>query len=209
MTKSLPPHSVIRPLAVDDVDAIIEVSHKAFPPAQAASREKVLYRLKACPELCLGLFIRSYEPKDKTKGEENDSDDDQLPSATTTIVDEKLVAVILATKMRTGLVTKGSMEMPSGPDDEDNGHKEDGTTVGIHAVCVDPDYQRKSIGSILMNDYVQRISTNGVANRIALIATKDFAPFYENLGFDNEGVSDCKDPPGVTWYDLSIGLMYN
>lgn len=207
MTKTLPPHSAIRPLAVEDVDAIVEVSDKAFPPDQSATREKVLYRLQACPELCLGLFIRSYDAKEKAKNA--DGEDDQLPSPTTSVISEKLVAVILATKMRSDLVTKGSMGMPEGPDDEENGHKEDGNTVGVHAVCVDPEYQGKSIGSILMNDYVQRISTNGVASRIALIATDDNAPFYEKLGFTNQGESDCKYPPGVVWNDLYIDLSYN
>lgn len=206
MTKTLPPHSAIRPLAVPDVDAVVELSDKAFPPGQSSSREKVLYRLEACPELCLGLFIRSYDPKDKAK---TDDEDDQLPHPTTSVISEKLVAVILATKMRSDFVTKGAMMLPEGPDDEENGHKEDGSTVGVHAMCVDPEYQGKSIGSILMNDYLQRISTNGVANRVALIATDDNVPFYSKLNFSNRGESECKYPPGVVWNDLCIDLSYN
>lgn len=241
MTKELPRHSVIRTLTIHDIDALVRNEEAGFPPHERCSKEKMEYRLRVCPELSSGVFIRQFhetgdsesvkqslQNHDSNTTEADESDDHgnatdadtdapavkpvTLPPGKSSLVSEKLIAHILATKTTSMFITDESMELPDideygrpkDPNDQ-RGHREDGRTIGIHSLVVDPDYQGRSVGSILLKDYIQRITTQHIADRISLIAHPELVPFYRRFDFADYGVSQVKFGGGG-WHDMSAPL---
>ncbi|KAF5116992.1 hypothetical protein DV113_000887 [Geotrichum candidum] len=200
---------------------------------------EIQYRLKACPELSLGIFIRKFEDntksdeaedadgeikEDKEDGEtaEDDADEDAEEAdkglnyrlAHSTLQSEQLIGHIIATKTNAFNVSDPSMEIPEldsygrivSPNNDPRGHHEEGRTIAIHSVVIDPDYQGQAIGTTLLNDYIQRMSTLKHADRFALLAHERLIPFYERVGFESKGLSECKFSGGG-WYDLQAPLV--
>lgn len=206
LTKELSGKTAIRPLRYEDLDQFLRIEEACFPPAERASREKVQYRLRQCPELSSGVFIRKFE-------HELEGGDDSLPAGESTIEKEILIAHIGATKMRTQIITDEAMEVPSELDKygrsvdpkDSRGHHEDGRTIGVHSVCVDPEYQGNSIGSIMLRDYIQKMTTAHTADNIAIIVHEKLLPFYEKVGFFDVGFSDVQ-LAGGGWKNMSIEL---
>lgn len=184
---------------------------------------QIRYRLKACPELCAGLFIRKYkDPKYTGKGSvpDYDSDDEDHPdnafgihTVTSTEASEHLIAHILATKIHEDTVTDESMEIPDLDEHyrvkdiktDKRGHRNDGRTIAIHAVVVDPEYQGCSIGTVLLKDYIQRMTTLHIADRISILVHKKIMPFYELQEFESLGPSEAQFSGGG-WYNMTRQL---
>lgn len=220
-----PPNLLIRPLTIEDLDQCVALEARGFPESERASRQKLEYRLTVCPELCLGLFVRDYSAKYSAinlpevaarqqkerdaagPGADDDADDDadELLPLASSVLRETLIGHIVATKIHAERITEPSMLLPS-PDDPDAGHIEHSQYIGIHGLVVDPEWQGKNLGTLLMHDYIQKLSNQDVGDKVAIIAHKELIPFYEKIGFNNNGVSDCKFA-GATWYDLSIDLV--
>lgn len=123
-------------------------------------------------------------------------------------VHERLIAHIIATKIEEETVTEESMEIPEldkygrKTDSKDKrGHTEAGRTIAIHSVVVSPDWQHQSIGSTLLKDYIQRLTTQHTADRMVLLAHDKLTPFYENLSFLSLGESAVKFGGGG-WTDM-------
>jgi GNAT superfamily N-acetyltransferase len=115
-----------------------------------------------------------------------------------------LLGHICATKTTNPTVADSDMAIPE-PNtttvDPSVGHKETGRTLCIHSLAVLPQYQRRGLGKTLMKAYLQRMETQGVADRVALIAHEELIPYYENLGFRNVGRSEAQFGGGG-WTDM-------
>lgn len=123
---------------------------------------------------------------------------------------EKLIAQVHGTKTASGVVTEESMMVPEldkgghklKSDAEDaRGHVETGRTIAIHGLVVKPEFQGQSLGTILLKDYIQRLTTLHVADQIALLAHESIAPFYKRLDFVERGPSKVQSCGG-NWVDL-------
>lgn len=233
-----PPNLSIRPLTVEDLDKCVLLENKGFPEDERADREKLQYRLIACPELCSGLFIREYGVKynainlpevaeklnaenaskkdsdDKVEAnnkalkdldQENDEEDYQSLPVKLSVVKEVLIGHITATKTPTEKLTEGAMELPS-EEDKDAGHVEYARNVAIHGLVIDPEWRGKNLGTLLMHDYIQKLSNQDLGSKVIIVAHKELIPFYEKIGFEYHGASDIKHG-SETWYDLSIDLV--
>ncbi|KAI5458471.1 hypothetical protein BGZ63DRAFT_426861 [Mariannaea sp. PMI_226] len=143
----------IRPLTIHDLDRCVVVESSAFPPNEAASREKIEYRLSATPEICYGLFLR---------GDVNPPI--QLPAHIPVLIqapegdDSILVAHTIATKARSPVVKDPDMALPSNwksnpKAEHEVGHKPDGRTIALHSLAVSETYQRCGLGKALMKTY--------------------------------------------------------
>ena len=53
----------------------------------------------------------------------------------------------------------------------------------------------------MMKAYIQRMESQGVADRLALIAHEALIPYYEGFGFENRGKSEAKFGGGG-WFNL-------
>jgi len=96
------------------------------------------------------------------------------------------------------------MDIPSSntsPTDAKVGHQEAGRTICIHSLAVLPQYQDRGLGKTLMEAFLQRTASHGVADRAALLAHKDLIPYYEKFGFENKGESEVRFGGGG-WYDM-------
>lgn len=221
-----PPNLSIRPLTIEDLDQCLSLETKGFKNEQErATREKLKYRLTVCPELCSGLFIREYGYKynsinlpevadklekqhqnKKLNGEtvDDDEDSDELPIKSS-VTKERLIVHIIGTKIFEPKITEALMDLAS-KDNEEQGHIEGSRYIGIHSLVVDPEWQGKSLGTLLIHDYIQKLSNQDLGDKVSLIAKENLIGFYEKIGFNNLGESDCKFA-GVKWYDLSMDLI--
>ncbi|KAH7141354.1 acyl-CoA N-acyltransferase [Dactylonectria estremocensis] len=192
----------IRPLSVCDLEQCVTVETTAFPPEEAASREKIEYRLSTFSDICFGLFLRG-EPSPPVRLP------DDIPYLTEAPVPEdgRLVAHTLATRSSVQVVRDVDMELPNawktnpqaGPE---LGQVPDGRTVAQHALAVSPKYQRSGLGKTLMRSYITHVKETGTADRVSILAHDTLVPYYESLGFKNLGKSESTYA-GATWYDLA------
>lgn len=235
MSSDLPLHLAIRPLNLEDIEQVQELENLGFQPSERCSLEGLNYRLSACPELSSGLFIRQFEPKYHEKDDElknnvdseddelnsapkekkslDDINDDYLPEPRSTIVSEKLIGHILGTKIYGDFITEEAMEIPKlnskgtiiNESERKKGHVESSLTIGIHSIVVHPNYQKKNLATLLLHDYIQKLSNQQVGDKIAIIAKENLLPFYNRIGFITKGVSKCQHG-GEEWYDLHCAL---
>lgn len=181
---TLPLHMYIRPLIIEDLDQVTSLETECFPPNERAKREIIEFRLRTCPELCSGLFIRDFDPKTK-----------QIRS-------EKLIGHILGTKISTKFITIESMGQL---------HEESSDTIAIHSLVIDPKYQKKNLATLMLTDYIQKLSNQEVGKRLVIIAHEPLVPFYKRIGFkvigDNKDV--IKDPAfsSKKWIDMEKELI--
>lgn len=220
-----PPNLCIRPLTVEDVDKTLELEEALFPEDERCTAEKLKYRLTVCPELCSGLFIREYVPKYKDinlpevaerqrqqessgLADEDDADDSEydkdLPGKTS-VVKETLIGHVIATKINGSRISNESMEMPR-KDNELTGHHELSRTIGVHSVCISPTWKGKNLGTLMLHDYVQKLSNQDLGDQIVIIVHPGLIKFYSKIGFVNLGLSECTFA-GTEWYDMAIDLI--
>lgn len=195
---NLPEKFAVRPLTYHDLDKVIALEEKAFPPNERGTREKLEYRLKICPELCAGVVMREFEWPLEDESEYDRTVDDMniVVAKRHTLKSERLVGHIIATKTNTKCVTDESMGI--------GGHVEDGDTIAIHSLVVDPEFQGKHIGHIMLKDYVQKFFALCNAERISLLAHQDIGRgYYAKHGFKDEGISKCEFG-GVKWHDFIL-----
>ncbi|KAF2141522.1 uncharacterized protein K452DRAFT_327158 [Aplosporella prunicola CBS 121167] len=200
-------HPLVHTLNPSYIDSCDRLEQAAFPPAERASRDKFAYRLTVCGELSLGLFTTAQIPSAAT------ADAAHLVDSAAPDRKELLLAHVSATKTRNTTVRDPDMDFP--PDwrergtsasvahDNQLGHHEDGRTVAIHSLAVDPEHQRRGLGRTLLKAYIHRIQMSGVADRIALISHGPLVPFYESLGFEQKGPSSAQIGGGG-WIDMVL-----
>ena len=85
--------------------------------------------------------------------------------------DGSLLAMINGTRTSSLYVNDASMAIGS--------HEPDGSTVGLHALCVHPGWRAKGLGTTILKEYIARIGKEKGVERIALIAHDELVPFYE------------------------------
>lgn len=107
-------------------------------------------------------------------------------------------------------VTDPAMDYPpdwnsSDTRDDPRGHREQGRTLAVHSVAVLPEYQKMKLGETVMKAYLQRMSSARVADRVSLLAHREFVGFYEKLGFEDEGVSSS-ELYGGGWVNMVCNL---
>ncbi|KAJ9254129.1 hypothetical protein DTO207G8_3706 [Paecilomyces variotii] len=180
-----------RPLSVSDVESCVEVE-SVFPPQERCSKEKFVYRLTVCPEICLGLFVEKPENEGKPT----------------------LVGHVIATQVSDG-ITDGSMGLPrnwSGEkgvgmvDGQVIGNDPNGRKIGVHSLAIRSEYQGKGIGRALMKEYIQFLQdSNESAESVVLITYDRLVRFYESVGFKNVGRSPCTFG-GLVWNALELSL---
>ncbi|KAK9465346.1 hypothetical protein V1512DRAFT_266108 [Lipomyces arxii] len=255
----LPQHVLIRPLLKSDVDQVLKLESKTLHSADRVSRELLLYRLKAAPELSSGIFVRTQRKgrwatkqhrlrRDSTDSNTSSCSSSSSSSSATSIVGssppsgsgsslayrlfggnspkfqpvedendnnvnacprsrEKLIGFLIAVKTPNPFVSDDALVATTSGDDL-RGHVETGSTIAIVSFCVDPDFQGKKLGTTLIRDFVQRMSTQSVASRIALLGRDDMIPFFERLGFYDAGKSSAHLGTG-DWNDLYLDLEDN
>lgn len=96
------------------------------------------------------------------------------------------------------------MEIPSSASSAEGkqvGHDESGRTICLHSLAVLPEFQGKGLARTLVESYVQRMESQSVGDRIALLAHGHLVKFYEGLGFVNKGESEATFGGGG-WVDM-------
>ncbi|KAK1726528.1 acyl-CoA N-acyltransferase [Colletotrichum acutatum] len=196
----------IRPLSLNDLDRCVTVEAAAFPPAEAATREKathIEYRLTVCPGLCLGLFAR-----------EGKSSPGRIIRQGTTLVynpsetssRDDLIAHTISTKSVSSVVTDEDMAVPSAWKTDptatyDMGHRPEGKTITLHSLAVAPNFQKLGYGKTLMAYYIEHMMETAQAERISILTYDRLVSYYEKLGFTHYGKSQS-EYAGVAWHDL-------
>lgn len=128
-------------------------------------------------------------------------------------VKETLIGHIIATKTVDSTINDLTMEIPKldkygrkdASEPKHRGHGDDGTYIAIHSVVVSPKYQGSGIGTLMLTDYIQRMGTVSAGRALILIAVEKNVPFYQSLGFNDDGISECKYAD-TEWHNLSKSL---
>lgn len=76
-------------------------------------------------------------------------------------------------------------------DGDAKGHKENGRTLALHSLAVLPAFQNQGLGKIILKSYIQRMSTSGVADRVAILAHDGLVKYYEGVGYVPKGKSEA------------------
>ncbi|PVI06278.1 acyl-CoA N-acyltransferase [Periconia macrospinosa] len=202
--KQLRPYCLL--LNQTDLDDCDWLEHAAFDPNEAATREKLEYRLVTCGELCSGIFASAYQTHPDPIGSVIRSR--KFPSVDSAHSDRKRVLLghIIATKSKSDRVTDDSMAFPSDWRtnyrlDPPTGHHEEGDTICLHSLCVHPSFHKRGLGFVLLKGWTQRIRDAGLGKRIALICHDYLVSFYERAGFKKLGPSACQYGGG-NWIDM-------
>lgn len=153
-----------------------------------------------CPELCYGLFVKTGATPSRVEGPIPIIDANQVSGP------ETLVAHTISTKSRSKVVTDDDMKVPANWQADpkaayDVGNQRDGRSVALHALAVDPQYQRVGFGKALMKAYIDQIGKTGVADRISILTYDRLVEYYKKLGFTHYGKSES-NYAGVEWHDL-------
>ncbi|KAG5954668.1 hypothetical protein E4U58_007519 [Claviceps cyperi] len=193
----------IRRLSIADLEFCLAVESAAFPPAEAASREKIEYRLATCPELCYGLFL------DSTSSARSDTADvPQSATASTNASHQnaRLIAHVLSTRSLSVVVTDQDMQLPANwrnkPDDGAKvGHQPNGSTVALHSLAVCPSHQKLGLGKYLMGRYIEKMREMRAVERISILTYENLVSYYQTLGFQLLGAS-ASNHGGVAWRDM-------
>lgn len=109
-----------------------------------------------------------------------------------------LIGHVLATKTDAQHVTEDSMKV--------GGHQEHGDTIALHSVVVAKEYRGKKLARLMIRDYLQRMAQQEVAKWVILLSKDSLKSFYQNLGFEVIGKSDCHHG-GEEWLDMRIELV--
>lgn len=209
---------LVRPLTISDLESCVALENAAFAnPDHRCSREKFIYRLTTCPELCLGLFC-TVVPSN-TKGWEIETLHTAQPVETgrSDGAVSVLLAHIVATLSQDNLVTEEAMDYPREPaaaadDDDENrenwpraGHVKDGRTACIHSLAVHPKLQGVGMGKLIVKAYMQQIKNSALADRVALICQDYLVNYYKRFGFVYMGPSEAS-VHGGGWHDMAFNL---
>lgn len=207
---------LVRPLTISDLESCVALENAAFAnPEHRGSREKFLYRLTTCPELCMGLYC-TVVPSN-AKGWEIDTLHTARPVETgrSDGAVSVLLAHIVATMSQDRVVTDEAMDYPREPaadDDDENrenwpraGHRKAGRTLCIHSLAVHPKLQGVGMGKLILMAYMQHIKHSECADRIALICQDYLVNYYKRFGFVYMGPSNAS-AHGSGWHDMAFNL---
>ncbi|KAK7403661.1 hypothetical protein QQX98_010584 [Neonectria punicea] len=167
----------IRTLSIRDLEQCVVVESSAFPPDQAASRDKLPDNIHYISDASVSeedtLVAHTISTKSTTRPVKDQDMD--FPS------DWKANALA----------------------EYEVGHQPKGRTIALHALAVFPKYQKSGLGKALMKSYITQMKEAGHADRISILTYDRLVPYYEGLGFKNYGKSES-NYAGVAWYDLTL-----
>ncbi|KAK1986839.1 acetyltransferase [Colletotrichum cereale] len=194
----------IRPLSIGDLDQCATVEFAAFPPAEAATREKIEYRLSVCPHVCYGLFVR--HGTGTPEGCRQQGDIPVLTKAPEGWGNDKLIAHTISTQSFSRAVKDEDMAFPETWKTDPTalyriGHRPEGRTIALHSLAVSPPCQRLGYGKKLLSVYAEEMRKAGLADRISILTYDRLVPYYQKLGFTHFGKSQS-EYAGVAWHDL-------
>ncbi|KAG0649432.1 Arylalkylamine N-acetyltransferase [Hyphodiscus hymeniophilus] len=202
-------HPYTRPLTISDLDSVVALENASFEdPSERATREKFIYRLNKCNELCLGIFC-TVVPDSGITAETIPTGhpvETSRPNGAICV----LIGHVVAAKTNDLSATDKSMDFPKDWDSEhpsksDLGHQEAGRTIVLHSVAVLPQFQGRGLGRVLLQAYIQQMNGAGIADRLVLIAHDHKVGWYERFGFQNRGRSKAQFGGGE-WYDMVYEL---
>ena len=106
-----------------------------------------------------------------------------------------------------GQVNSGSTHKNDISDEEFKqliGHDPDGENIVIFSLSVLPEFQKKGVGSRLLNNFVEQARELG-KSKVMLLCKENFVSYYSGHGFENDGVSNSTHG-GATWHVMTRPL---
>jgi len=158
----------IRCAKESDLDRCFEIENVAYAGEEAATKEKILQRIKTYPE---GFLV--------------------LENSTEII----------------GFINSGATHKVALSDEafkELIGHDPEGEHIVIMSVVIHPQYQGKSLTSLLMEHFINAMHKLG-KKEIYLICQTELITMYAKYGFVHLGESDS-DHGGLSWHEMSLSL---
>ncbi len=82
-------------------------------------------------------------------------------------------------------------------------HDENGAWQMIFGLCTHPDHRHKGFAHTLMTEFLRLAREQG-RKGVVLTCKERLISFYEQFGFENEGVSAGSVIGGVEWYQMRL-----
>lgn len=58
-------------------------------------------------------------------------------------------------------------------------------------MCISPEWKGKNLDTLMLHDYIQKLSNQDLGDQIALVCDLDMVGFYAKIGFARAGDSEC------------------
>lgn len=192
-----PPNLSIRSLSHHDLDKCLRLESLINEKYSRLDKESMNYLLNKCPELCLGLFIRDYTYKynsinqfefsnEAEKNYMNNKNDSKKninnENLICSILNENLIGFIIGSKVNNfflDFLTPGKTKI----DVLFDSYNESFRNIFIHSFAIEEKWQKKSLGSLLMNDYKQKLLNHDIGEKIIILSEKNLIQFFEKKGF--------------------------
>lgn len=163
----------VRALTLKDLDAVMRIETQAFVPEERCTRKKFHSLLSTSPSTSLGIFTTLRYP-------------------THTV--ELLLGHAMAAPIGSPFITDSCYSSSHTPAPHHTY-----STVALHSLAIEPRWQRLTLGTRLLKEFISRCS----AERIAIIAREELVRFYERFGFVHYGLSSVGFGGGG-WMDLVL-----
>uniref|UniRef100_A0A381L3F5 Bgt-3702 n=1 Tax=Blumeria graminis f. sp. tritici 96224 TaxID=1268274 RepID=A0A381L3F5_BLUGR len=204
-------HPYTRPLTLADAESCVILENAAYPdPQDRASREKVLYQLSKCGELCMGLFctlLPFSDMKPETLATSKLVETNRPNGAVSVLLGHSHITAVMTDNLTT---IENSFDFPGDWASKSSepsifGHREAGRTIVLQSVAVLPEFRGRGIGKILVTAYKQQMNSAGIADDLAVLCHENTVAWFEKFGFINQGLSNSQHGSGG-WYKMTVPL---
>ncbi|EFC39120.1 acetyltransferase [Naegleria gruberi] len=152
---------LLKPVNVTEhLEIINKYESESYPEDEAATYEKLKYRLENANSVFRGYFTSS-----------TCSDDE-----------EKLIGFVCGTKTQNKILTHDTMSVH---DPSPNAR-----TLCIHSVVIQQAYRKKGLGLAMLKSYLQYLKDENLCDKILLLSKSHLIHFYESAGFILNGESN-------------------
>ncbi|KAF0982877.1 hypothetical protein FDP41_010856 [Naegleria fowleri] len=213
-------HCFLQPVNVSDhLDLIHSYESESYPSDEAATFEKLKYRLLNANDVFRGYFYRSPSSNEftplllgemsstknaiefSTETDPNTSHNTSSlqpplqPSHNTSLLQPLLIGFVCGTKTNAHSLTHQSMSI----------NDPNGRTLCIHSVVIKKEFRNCGLGLDMLQLYLNYLKENSICDQVLLITKKHLIHFYEKAGFKLNGESNVVHGQ-EKWYEMSFNL---
>ena len=198
---------IVRPSKSSDLDTVYQLEVANYPPDEAATREKLEYRLHTAAHLF--YVLEKYTHSISSLSVTTLSTSTSSSSLTST---SEIIGFICGTQGKGNDLQEHFMSV--------GGHDPDGESICIHSVVIDSMYQRKYLGIYLVQRFLQYLyqkivlqqhqqsSSLKQIKQCLLLAHQDKLGLYNKAGFITKGPSKVIHG-AEQWIEMVYSFSFN
>ncbi|KAG2374869.1 hypothetical protein C9374_010243 [Naegleria lovaniensis] len=179
----------------DHLDLIYSYEKESYPEDEAATYEKLKYRLLHANDVFRGYFRMDTLDRPHVGSQ----DTTQQTTNMTDLNPSKpvqLIGFVCGTKTSHSTLTHDSMSV----------NDPNGRTLCIHSVVIKKEFRNCGLGLHMLQLYLNYLRENHICDQVLLITKKHLIHFYEKAGFKLNGESNVVHGQ-EKWYECELLLI--